>query len=68
MWDKKTGIFIVTFIMHISPPIGGQFSHPRMIEANASRALAQYVQRDSSISTRTLATRLFLGGVDVSYS
>ena len=66
MWNKKTGIFIVTSC--ISPPIGGQFSHPRMIEANASRALAQYVQRDSSISTRTLATRLFLGGVDVSYS
>ena len=40
---------------------------PRKIEANASRALAQYVRRDSSISTRTLATKLFSGGVDVSY-
>ena len=40
---------------------------PRKIEANASRALAQYIQRDSSISTRTLATRLSSSIVDISY-
>jgi len=40
---------------------------PKKIDANASRALAQFVRRDSSVSTRTLSTRLSLTGLDVSY-
>ena len=40
---------------------------PKKIDANASRALAQFVRRDSSISTRTLSTKLSSTGLDVSY-
>jgi transposase len=39
---------------------------PRKITADASRALAQFIRRDSSISTRTLSTKLSLTGLDVS--
>src|SRR6185312_3765691 len=72
--QKRTGISISTVYDNIRKlkqsgtvqRIEGS-GHPRKIEANASRALAQYVQRDSSISTRTLATRLYSSGVDISY-
>src|SRR6266511_2453776 len=40
---------------------------PKKIDANASRALAQFIHQDSSISTRTLSTRLSLTGLDVFY-
>jgi len=40
---------------------------PRKITADASRALAQFIRRDSSISTRTLSTKLSLTGLDVSH-
>ena len=40
---------------------------PKKIDANASRALAQFVCQDSSVSTRSLLTRLSLTGLDVSY-
>ena len=39
----------------------------RKVTPNASRALGQYIRRDSSISTRTLATKLSNTGVEVSY-
>lgn len=45
----------------------GGNGRPRKITANASKALGQYVRRDSSISTRTLATKLSNIGVEVSY-
>jgi transposase len=40
---------------------------PRKITANASRALAQYIRRNSSISTRTLSTKLARTSIKVSY-
>ena len=40
---------------------------PKKITANVSRALGQYIRRDSSISTRTLATKLSNTGIEVSY-
>jgi len=39
---------------------------PKKITADASRALAQFICRDSSISTRTLSTKLSLTGLNVS--
>ena len=39
---------------------------PKKITADASRALAQFIRRDSSISTRTLLTKLSLIDLDVS--
>jgi transposase len=41
---------------------------PRKITGDASRALGQFVRRDSSIPTRTLATKLSENGVQVHYS
>jgi len=40
---------------------------PKKIDANASRALTQFVRQDSSVSTRSLSTRLSSTGLDVSY-
>jgi transposase len=40
---------------------------PRKITAHASRALGQYVRRDTSLSTRTLATKLSKIDVEVSH-
>ena len=40
---------------------------PKKINTNALRALAQFVCWDSSVSTRSLSTRLSLTGLDVSY-
>jgi transposase len=40
----------------------------KKITAEASKALGQYIRRDSSISTRTLATKLSVNHVQVSYS
>jgi len=39
----------------------------KKIDANTSRALVQFVCQDSSVSTRSLSTRLSLIGLDVSY-
>src|SRR5437016_5247256 len=72
--QKRTGISSSTVYDNINKlKQSGTIQHikgsgrPRKIEANASRALAQYIRRDSSISTRTLATRLSSSVVDVSY-
>jgi len=72
--QKRTGISSSTVYDNINKlKQSGTIQHikgsgrPRKIEANASRALAQYIRRDSSISTRTLATRLSSSIVDVSY-
>ena len=72
--QKRTGISSSTVYDNIKKlKQSGTIQHiegsgcPRKIEANASRALAQYIQRDSSISTRTLATRLSSSIVDISY-
>ncbi|CAB4479367.1 unnamed protein product [Rhizophagus irregularis] len=45
----------------------GGNGRPKKITANASRALGQYLRRDTSISTRTLARKLETIGVEVSY-
>ena len=42
-------------------------SRLKKIDANVSKALAQFVCRDSSVSTRSLLTRLSSTGLDVSY-
>ena len=72
--QKRTGISSSTVYDNINKlKQSGTIQHikgsgrPRKIEANASRALAQYIRRDSSISTRTLATRLSSSIVDISY-
>jgi len=41
---------------------------PKKITAHASRALGQYVRRDTSLSTRTLATKLSQINVQVSHA
>lgn len=45
----------------------GGNGRPKKITADASRALGQYIRRDSSISTRTLAIKLSEIGVEASY-
>ncbi|GES78191.1 IS630 family transposase [Rhizophagus clarus] len=45
----------------------GGNGRPKKITASASRALGQFVRRDTSISTRTLARKLENIGVEVSY-
>ena len=45
----------------------GSKGRPKKITARASKALGQYIRRDSSISTRTLATKLSKIDVNVSH-
>ena len=45
----------------------GSKGRPKKIMAGASKALGQYIQRDSSISTRTLASKLLKINVEVSH-
>jgi transposase len=45
----------------------GSEGRPKKITARASRALGQHIRRDSSISTRTLATKLLKINVELSH-
>jgi transposase len=45
----------------------GGNGRPLKIAASASRALGQYIRRDPTISTRTLAVRLLKTGIQASY-
>jgi transposase len=41
---------------------------PRKINAESSKSLGQYIRRNQAISSRKLASKLSLKGVNVSYS
>src|SRR5437763_7887239 len=73
--NKRTNIPLYTIYDNIKKlKTTGNLDHAKgngrqkKIAADVSRALAQYIRRDSSISTRTLATKLSINHVQVSYS